>query len=216
MFRTAPFLFQSCRLWPHNRLLFELQQLCCQLRMLTRGIDLLFDCRYLHKICAALHTTWCGSAKLAFIFPDFSFVTGLVLCNSQRFFSVYSSSARLWQASEHKKEVSLLRYCDVHGLYHELSKYVSIKVPSARHSPITCLHATTHTVAVAGTCTLLILFMRKLSSTWVATAVRRVVWFSAWCRHRRRKWLQHFRCRATCSLDLNVNFNDLSLFFRTM
>ena len=86
MFRTAPFLFLSCRLWPHYRLLFELPQLCRQLRMLTRGIDLLFDCRYLHKICAAMHTTWCGSAKLAFIFPGFSFVTGLVLCNSQRFF----------------------------------------------------------------------------------------------------------------------------------
>ena len=63
-----------------------------------------------------------------------------------------------------KKEVPLPLCCDVRGFYHELSKYVTIKVAAARHSPVAFLHATKHTVALAGTCTLLILFMMKLTS----------------------------------------------------
>ena len=38
------------------------------------------------------------------------------------FFSVSGSSARLWQAVEHQKEVPLPLCCDVRGFYHELSK----------------------------------------------------------------------------------------------
>ena len=41
---------------------------------------------------------------------------------------------------------------------------VTIKVASARHSPVAFLHATTHTVALAGTCTSLVLFTMKLTS----------------------------------------------------
>ena len=52
-----------------------------------------------------------------------------------------------------KKEVPLPLCCDVRGFYHELSKYVTIKVVSARHSAVAFLHAMTHTVALAGTCT---------------------------------------------------------------
>ena len=40
----------------------------------------------LHSCTHSNITTWSASAKLAVIFPGFSFVTGLVLCNHQRFF----------------------------------------------------------------------------------------------------------------------------------
>ena len=58
------------------------------------------------------------------------------------------------------------------------SKYVKIKVASARHSLVAFLHAMTHTVALAGMCTSLILPTMKLPGTRVdlrvATAVPRV------------------------------------------
>ena len=44
------------------------------------------------------------------------------------------------------------------------SRSKSLPVVSARHSPVDYLHATTHTVALAGTCTSLILFTMKFTS----------------------------------------------------
>ena len=55
---------------------------------------------------------WSASAKLAVIFPGFSFVTGLVLCNHQRFFCLgffCQASASCWASK--RSAVAALLWC---------------------------------------------------------------------------------------------------------
>ena len=82
------------------------------------------------------HRTWSTSAKLAAFFPGFSFVTWLVLCNRKRFFLSRVLLLGFGKLLSIKEKVALPLCCDVRGFYHELSKYVTIKVASARRSPV--------------------------------------------------------------------------------
>ena len=68
--------------------------------------------------------TWSASAKLAVIFPGISFVTGVVLCNHLRYFLSRVLLLGFGKLLSIKES----------GFYHELSKYVRIKVASPKHS----------------------------------------------------------------------------------
>ena len=119
-----------------------------------------------------------------------------------------------------KKEVALPLCCDVRWFYHELSKYVTIKVASARHSPVAFfLHTKTHTGALADIS--LILFTMTLTSRQARSygrtqsgVIQRLPQTQA--KKMTSKFLLSSNLHSLLSPDLNVKFNVLSLFFRRM
>ena len=111
--------------------------------------------------------TWSASAKLASIFSVFSFVIVLLLCTHKRFFLcriLLIGSGKLLSIKNKCHCRFVVMYVGFIMNCQNKSRSQSLPVPSARHSPVDYLHATTHTVSLAGTFTLLILFTMKFTS----------------------------------------------------
>ena len=164
--------------------------------------------------------TWSASSKLAVIFPGFSFVTGPVLCNNQRFFLSRVLLLGFGKLFSIKKKCHC-RCCDVRGFYHELSKYVTIKVACARHSPIAFFTrhdphiSTSRCVYITG------FFTMKLTSRHAHSYGRTqsgVIQHLAQTRASKMtsKFTLSSNLHSLLSPDLSVKFNVLSFFFRRM
>ena len=143
-----------------------------------------------------MHTcTWSASAKLAVIFPGFSFVTGLVLCNHQRFF-LFRDLLGFGKLLSIKKQC----YCSFVVMCMGFTTNCQNMSRSKSLPPdIHPLHATTHTVALAGMCTSLILFTAKLPGTCSygctqSGVIQRLAQTG-------RKLHQNFHCHATCTVS---------------
>ena len=150
--------------------------------------------------------TWSASAKLAVLFPGFFQPSALFL-----------SRVLLLGFG---KLLSIKKKC--HCLFVAMCLGFTTNCQNkSRSKSVAFLHATTHTVALAGTCTSLILFTMKITSRHTRSyghtqngVIQRLAQTRA--KTMTSKFHLSNNLHSLLSPDLNVKFNVLSLFFRRM